>query len=207
MFLLSKPSDARIQQFIAAQGELEVVDPSASLNSAEVPRGYSADHNRVELGRGEQDFVCATAALARWEMFKLGWLELLPTAAPIEKGTTVAVLVRHFGFWSLNACKVVRMIDEDGIIQKRGFVYGTLPDHAERGQEQFTVEWNRESNLVFYDIIAWSRPNKLLAKLGYPLSRALQKRFARDSMHAMLRAVSTGGSCADLHRPPPAGPC
>jgi uncharacterized protein (UPF0548 family) len=189
MFLLSKPSEARIQQFIADQRELEVVDPSASLDSTEAPRGYTADHNRVEIGRGELAFARAAEALARWEMFKLGWLELLPAAAPIEKGTTVAVVVRHFGFWSLNACKIVQVIDENETLRKYGFVYGTLPDHAERGQERFTVEWNRESDGVFYDILAWSRPNKLIAKLGYPISRALQKRFARDSMRAMRRAV------------------
>ncbi|MEK6323521.1 MAG: DUF1990 family protein [Acidobacteriota bacterium] len=42
---------------------------------------------------------------------------------------------------------------------------------------------------VWYDIYAYSRPNHLIAKLGYPVTRLLQKRFARESMDAMLRAV------------------
>ena len=208
MFFLSKPSKARIQQFIASQSGFDFSDPHAGNKSLEAQRGYTVDHNRIELGRGEQVFALASAALARWEMFNLGWLELLPADAPIQKGTTVAVLVRHFGFWSLNACRIVRVLDEDGIVQRYGFLYGTLPDHAEQGVERFTVEWHRDSDGVFYDILARSRPNKLIAKLGYPLARALQKRFARDSLQAMLRAcVTTVGPCADLHRRPPGGAC
>jgi uncharacterized protein (UPF0548 family) len=155
----------------------------------EAPRGYTVDHNRVELGEGEDVFALAVSALKRWEMFNVGWLELMWPEAPIEAGTTVAVLVHHFGFWSLNACKIVRVIDEVEPVRRYGFVYGTLPDHAERGQERFTVEWRNDSGKIFYDIFACSRPNKLFAKLGYPFTRALQRRFARDSLQAMLRAV------------------
>ncbi|HKB38190.1 MAG TPA: DUF1990 family protein [Gemmataceae bacterium] len=37
--------------------------------------------------------------------------------------------------------------------------------------------------------MAFSRPQQLLARLGYPLARRLQKRFARDSAAAMQKAV------------------
>lgn len=160
------------------------------MGSMEAPRGYTIDHHRIELGEGEDVFARAIAAVKRWEMFNIGWLELLWPEAPIKMGTTVAVLAHHLGFWSLNACRIVLVIDEDGQVREYGFIYGTLPDHAERGKERFTIEWNRDSNKVFYDILAYSRPNKLLAGLGYPFARSLQKRFARDSMQAILRAVS-----------------
>ena len=42
---------------------------------------------------------------------------------------------------------------------------------------------------VVYDLYAFSRPNHLLAHLGYPLTRMLQKQFAEDSKQAMFRAV------------------
>jgi len=189
MFLRSKPSGALIQQFIACQRDLDFSFPNEVIDSMEAPRGYTVDHNRVELGEGEDVFALAVSALKRWEMFNVGWLELMWPEAPIEAGTTVAVLVHHFGFWSLNACKIVRVIDEVEPVRRYGFVYGTLPDHAERGQERFTVEWRNDSGKIFYDIFACSRPNKLFAKLGYPFTRALQRRFARDSLQAMLRAV------------------
>jgi len=39
---------------------------------------------------------------------------------------------------------------------------------------------------VWYDILAFSRPNQVLTRLGYPLVRRIQKRFAKDSAAAML---------------------
>jgi uncharacterized protein (UPF0548 family) len=123
-------------------------------------------------------------------MFDVGWIGVFPTDAPIEVGTTVAVLARHHGFRSLNACRIVYLIDEDdGDVRRCGFAYGTLPEHAERGEERFTVEWRRDEGSVHYDLYAFSRPNHLLARIGHPLARRLQRRFARDSIGAMLRAA------------------
>jgi len=96
------------------------------------------------------------------------------------------VLAHHLGIWSLNACRIVSVIEEEDE-RRFGFIYGTLPDHAERGQEQFTVSWQRSDDSVWYDILAYSRPNQLLSRIGYPITRLLQKRFARDSMRAMKR--------------------
>lgn len=154
------------------------------------PAGYQADHNRIVLGGGATAFAAACAALRGWAMFDLGWLELMPADAAIETDMTVCVRVRHFGLWSLNACRIVYVVDEDGPVKRYGFAYGTLRDHAERGEERFTVEWNREDDTVWYDILAYSTPRHPLARLGYPLARAMQKRFARDSLEAMRRAAA-----------------
>ncbi|HEV3306332.1 MAG TPA: DUF1990 family protein [Candidatus Sulfotelmatobacter sp.] len=70
-----------------------------------------------------------------------------------------------------------------------GFAYGTLGEHAESGEERFTVEWSRDDDSVWYDILAFSRPRQMLARLGYPLSRLLQKRFAEDSKAAVAKAA------------------
>jgi len=75
-------------------------------------------------------------------------------------------------------------------VKRFGFAYGTLEEHAESGEERFTVEWNRDEDKVWYDILAFSRPRQMLAKLGYPLSRLLQKRFAEGSKAAMVQTVS-----------------
>jgi len=153
------------------------------------PSGYRTDHNRTRLGSGAAVFAAAVAALRRWQMFDLGWLELIPADAPIEVDVTVCVRVRHFGFWSVNACRIVYLVDEDESVKRFGFAYGTLADHAERGEERFTVEWNREDDSVCYDILAYSQAHHRLARLGYPLARRLQKRFARDSKQAMRRGT------------------
>jgi uncharacterized protein (UPF0548 family) len=110
----------------------------------------------------------------------------------------VAVIARLFGLWWLNACRIVYVVDEEGAVQRFGFAYGTLPQHAESGEERFTVEWHEADDAVWYDILAFSRPQQLLARLGYPIARRLQKRFARDSAAAMRRAVGQGTSAAQV---------
>jgi len=122
-------------------------------------------------------------------MFNMPWIRLCWPNTPIQVGRDVAVLVHHFGFCSLNAARIVYVVDEDGPIARFGFAYGTLIEHAERGEERFTVEWNRSEDQVWYSVLAFSVPNKALAKLGYPLSRMLQKRFGEGSKAAMLQAT------------------
>ena len=138
---------------------------------------------------GGETFDRAVAALRAWKMFDVRWVRIFPPGAPIEAGTTVAVLARHYGLWSLNACRIVYLIEEDdGGVRRSGFAYGTLPGHAGSGEERFTVEQRRDDGSVSYDLYAFSRPNNLLARAGYPLARRLQRRFARDSLRAMVRA-------------------
>ena len=122
-------------------------------------------------------------------MFEMPWANLCWPDAAIEAGVTVAPVFSHFGFWSMNAARIVYVIDEREDTQRFGFAYGTLRDHAEIGEERFSVEFDPSDGGVYYDIYAFSRPG-LLARLGYPLARALQKRFVRDSKAAMVRADS-----------------
>ena len=83
-------------------------------------------------------------------------------------------------------------MDEQGPISKYGFAYGTLPGHVESGEECFLIEWNHADDGVYYDILAFSKPNHFLTRLGYPVVRRMQKRFGRDSAAAMQKAVSPG---------------
>jgi len=193
LFLFSEPSTQQISRFLDAQRDVPFSydEVGASRGEAKAPTGYALDHNRVRLGEGRKTFDRAIAALYAWKMFDLGWARVVPEGAPVEVGTTVAVLARHYGLHSLNPCRISYTIEQDGgDLVRRGFAYGTLPDHGEKGEERFTVEWRRIDDSVFYDLYAFSRPNQLLAKLGYPLARHLQHRFARDSLQAMVLATN-----------------
>ncbi|NJN98169.1 MAG: DUF1990 domain-containing protein [Anaerolineales bacterium] len=189
MYSLIKPTELDIQTFIATQRERRFSYVEVGATQGTLPDGYTVDHNRIQLGSGEATFERAKAAMRQWEMFHLGWLQLCWPNTPLTEGATVAVLAHALGLWSLNACRIVYLIDEAGPIEKFGFAYGTLPEHAERGEERFCLEWQQADNTVWYDILAFSRPNQLLAKMGYPYVRYLQKCFGRDSKQAMLRVV------------------
>lgn len=189
MFLLRPPPAAVVESFITGQQQQQFSYPEVGGSRGQPPAGYNVDHNRVLLGSGEESFAKAVAAIRSWRMFEIGWCRVYPPGAPIKVGTTVAVLINHFGFWSLNACRIVYVIEERGVVQRYGFAYGTLPEHGEVGEERFSVEWNLEDDTVWYDLYAFSYPGHLMAKFGYPLSRMLQKRFARESKAAMVRAV------------------
>jgi uncharacterized protein (UPF0548 family) len=188
MFLLRKPSDLQIQAFITAQQQSNFSYSPVGITRTPDAQGYTMDHNRVQLGSGAQCFDSAIEAIRHWEMFDLGWVHLFSDETSIKTGETVAVVINHLGFCSMNACRIAYVVEEHGRVQRYGFAYGTLAEHAERGEERFTVEWNQDDDSVWYDILALSKPGPM-ATLGYPFTRRLQKRFARDSKEAMKRAV------------------
>jgi uncharacterized protein (UPF0548 family) len=189
MLALRKPSAERLRDFLAAQAMLAFTYPAVGATAAVPPAGYVVDHTRIRLGGGARTYAAAKVALERWEHFRLGWVEAWPSDTPIQVGQVVAVVARFFGLWWLNACRIVYVVDEEGSVKRFGFAYGTLPQHAESGEERFTVEWHEADDAVWYDILAFSRPQQFLARLGYPFARRMQKRFARDSAAAMRRAV------------------
>ncbi len=185
VFSLSRPADDDVTRFIAAQSALPFTYDAVGASNAETPGGFDVDHNRVRLG----DTGCwdaAVAAVRAWKMFDISWVTLLPQDAPIAVGTTVAVVAQALGTWSRNATRIVYVLDTP---ERFGFAYGTLPGHIECGEERFMVE--KVGGEVWYDIRAFSQPRHPLARLGKPVVRRMQARFARASLAAMAAAVAT----------------
>ena len=189
MFFPTKPSLTRVREVIAAHSDVPFSYPEVGATRTNPPSGYTLDHNRVQLGVGKECFDQAVDAIRSWKQFDLGWVQAAPDDTPIKVDAAVAVVARHMGFWSLNVSRIVYIIEEQGPVEKFGFAYGTLKSHVERGEERFTVEWNRADDSVWYDILAFSRPNFRLIQLGKPYARRLQKRFAKDSLKRMLAVV------------------
>lgn len=209
MLSLRKPTADVISAFLLSQRGSDVDSLPSQL--AELISGQRSDHGNVAraagfnldlarrtLGQGRECFDRACTALRSWQHFDLGWMEAAPAGTPIEVGRDIAVLFRAGGFWWLNACRIVEVIDEPN--RRFGFVYQTLPCHAEIGAERFLVEWTggpRTGNAehddttgeVVYEIRAVSRPRHLLARIGYPYARHMQRRFARCSADAVTRAA------------------
>ena len=185
MLLFRKPMPKTIQAFLERQRDLDFTFHEAEVTDSS---RFDRDHTRVKLGVGNEVFAAAKVALQQWQHFNLGWVEACPSDTPIQSGQVVAVLARQMGLWWLNACQIINVIDDDA--KRFGFTYGTLPGHVESGEERFLIEKDQAGD-VWYDILAFSRPRHILARLGYPLVRRLQKRFAKQSAAAMCSAVGS----------------
>ena len=196
MLSLNKPSAETIRRFLSEQAPLPFSYAAVGATATTPPAGFVVDHTRLQLGQGKHVFQSASAALRRWDQIRLGWTESWSPETPIRSGETVAVLGRAIGLRWLSACRIVYVVDETGPMTRFGFAYGTLPGHIESGEERFLIEWDQEEGSVWYDILAFSRPNHIAAQFGHPVVRRLQKRFGRDSAASMLRAVSNV-----VHRP------
>ena len=190
MFLLRRPSPLVIEQFLERSRELPLSYASVGL-IGDTRAGRNYDDMTAVIGHGAADFERARAALAAWKQFDLGWVELFPRDASPQPGTTLAVLIRHLGFWSLNGARIVYGVGDPQRGSHVGIAYGTLTNHAERGEELFEVSLDPHSGEVRYRLRAASWPHAMLTRIGYPIVRLLQARFRHDSAEAMRRAVSS----------------
>ncbi len=186
MFLVRRPSQKDLEEFLAASRHLPLSYNPAGL-AKQSPPGFNIDEASAVIGHGERAFERATVALTEWRHFDMGWVELFPHGASIEPGSVVAVLVRHLGFWSLNGCRVVYKLTDSF---RFGFAYGTLTNHTEKGEEIFEVSLSPQSQEITYRVRAVSKARASLARLGYPITRILQNRFRQDSIKALRRAIS-----------------
>lgn len=190
---IARPTAERVQRFLDEQRALPFSYAEVGATLATPPSGFELDHNRAHIGHGRECFECACRALRSWRMFDLGWVDVADHAAPIETGTCVAILARVLGVWSLNACRIVRVVESRTIdVERFGFCYGTLPGHVECGEERFTIELDPRTGDVTYDILAFSKPRPWWARAAKPCLRRLQRRFARDSISVMRRHAAGG---------------
>ena len=189
MWSFTQPTVEQIKTFLREQEKLPYSYGETGQSNGGAPHGFDLDHNRAELGHGEEDYAAALAALRSWKMFPQPWTLIWPAEAPQHTTQVVAMLARVYGLWWLNACRIVYTIDENAPVRRCGFAYGTLPGHVEMGEERFLVEMLADGS-VWYDVRAFSRPRHPLVKLAKPLARQLQRRFVRESKLAMQRAVA-----------------
>jgi uncharacterized protein (UPF0548 family) len=190
MFRITEPTASDVAKFISSQRNLDFTYPEVGATNAKPPAAYTIDNNRVQLGNGETIYRAATAVLKEWGQFDLGWLSVVPRGVPTKVGEIVAVKARALGTWSLNATRVIYVIDEP---RRFGYAYGTLPGHIECGEERFLIEWLNDDS-VWYDILAFSRPRHPLVRASYPFARMLQKKFARESMLRVKELTQTSAS-------------
>ena len=194
MICLTRPSDETVERFLREQSSLPFSYAEVGATAATPPAGYVVDRYGERLGRGEAVFARACDAIDAWRVYPSSWFRVYREgdAAP-RPDLTFVTRIHHLGIWSLNSCRVIAVVDDRKLTSARhGFSFGTLPGHEEQGEESFLVTWDRATDEVAYQVVAFSRPRGRLTRLGYPVARLLQKRFAHDTCAAMRSAAARG---------------
>jgi len=148
-------------------------------------KSYDLDHYRILLGKGEVIYRRSVEALRGWKHLETEWVDVC-YPVPIVVGADVAIIAKAIGIWTVSVCRVIYVIEDEMVPFKRfGFGYGTLPMHVTKGEGRFMVEWNTQTDEVFYDYFSFSQPESWYTKIAYPVARYIQDGFAQDSIEAM----------------------
>src|SRR6185503_5050181 len=132
-----------------------------------LPAGYHHVQKSAAIGRGRRRFDEAAARGMRWGMLRGAGLRVEATSEVADVGSEVLV---HLG--PVRApCRVVYVVDEP---DRRGFAYGTLPGHAESGEELFLVSDAPATENVYADVTAFSRHGTWWSRLASPVTSLIQ---------------------------------
>jgi uncharacterized protein (UPF0548 family) len=164
-----RPSDEELGQIAQRLGELQ---PTFAAADRAAP-GFHHDEWRREL-RVATTWTQATDALKAWAAHTSAGARVRPHAEPVA-GLTVALAVRVGPAWVVAGCRVTEVVDT---AREYGFTYVTLPGHPERGEESFTLRLGHDGRITF-TIAATSKPADLLARLGTPVARTVQRRTSQ----------------------------
>ena len=192
MFSLTRPTPAAIEYRVSVAADLPLTAPPVlSVSHSRgpgtgLPFGFAYDFRRSRIGSGPEAFEAAKLAFGRWAPFDLGWARVANPDARVVASQVIAVEIRTLGLWTLNLSRIREVADT---ATSFGFVYVTTTAHVERGEERFFIDFDPASGDVSYELEAFSRPRHPIAILGFPLSRTLQHRFARESHRRMRNAV------------------
>jgi uncharacterized protein (UPF0548 family) len=188
MIVLGRVSASIVQDFLERQTRAGFSYQEIGLTQdATRPTGYFFDSIRVTIGKGQEEFSRARVALKRWAMHNSPILQLKPSDAKLEVGSSVCIQVGWSRISLLSACQVVYVIDQP---RSFGFGYGTLKDHPACGEERFLLE-HQENDDVVLSLFAFSKPSSWLYWLGLPVTRLMQAFFTRTYIQNMKREVMT----------------
>lgn len=200
MFLLRKPDSTSIGRLLAGQSSMSFSYAEVGATRGQLPAGYTVHHTRLKLGHGPLVYAYACDALRTMQQFQLGWVDCWPRDIQIASGEQIAIMGRAFGVWWVNACRIAYALDVGGSSKKFGYAHGTLPHHVARGEERFQIEMNADET-VWFDILAFSRPNTWLARLGYPVLQRAQRRFGTAASERLQQLVVRAQAAPSAREP------
>jgi uncharacterized protein (UPF0548 family) len=143
-----------------------------------LPAGYHHVQKSAVIGQGRRRFEEAADEGMRWGMLRGAGLRVEATSEVAAVGSEVLV---HLGP-VLAPCRVVYVVDEP---DRRGFAYGTLPGHAESGEERFVVRCDPATDEVHAEVVAFSRHATWWSRLGSPVTSVVQRVITQRYLRAL----------------------
>jgi uncharacterized protein (UPF0548 family) len=157
---------------------LSLTYPEVGATAGPLPPGYHHIQKSAVIGRGRRRFDEAAAKGMQWGMLRGAGLRVEATS---DIATVGAEVIVHLG--PVRApCRVVYVVDER---DRRGFAYGTLPGHAETGEEQFMVRYDPVTDEVIAEVVAFSRHGTWWSRLGSPITSVIQRVFTGRYLRAL----------------------
>ncbi|MFF4878882.1 MULTISPECIES: DUF1990 domain-containing protein [unclassified Micromonospora] len=137
-----------------------------------LPGGYHHLRHRYPLPAG--CFEVAAEAVLSWRLHRAAGVRMRTDAPRATEGVlvTAGLGVGPARIWG--PCRVVWSEESPGLA---GFGYGTLPGHPERGEEAFVVGRD-DAGAVWFEVRAFSRPDRWLTRAAGPAVQAVQHTYA-----------------------------
>ncbi|TPG31786.1 DUF1990 domain-containing protein [Mycolicibacterium hodleri] len=158
--------------------ELRFTYPEIGATAGPMPDGYHHLRATAVIGHGRDRFEETAAEVMRWGMLRGAGLHVNATTEVAAVGSEVLV-----GLGPLRVpCRVVYVIDEP---DRRGFAYGTLPGHAESGEELFAVRYDPIDDVVYAEVIAFSRHGTWWSRLAGPFTSLTQRLVSKRYLRAL----------------------
>ena len=143
-----------------------------------LPAGYHHVKKSAVIGRGRRRFDEAAANGMQWGMLRGAGLRVAATSDVAAAGSDVIVRLGPVRV----PCRVVYVVDEP---DRRGFAYGTLPGHAESGEERFVVRYDPATDEVIAEVVAFSRHARWWSRFASPITSVVQRVVTERYLRAL----------------------
>jgi len=185
VFSLVRPSAAALADLVRRQAACDLTYREVGATAGPMPPGYRHDRWELDLGAFDDGAFRRLAAGLRCWLPQRGAGFTIAPDAPVRVGLTFALVIPMPVGYVTGTGRVISVTDQP---EEYGFAYGTLPAHPEQGEEAFHVA--RRGGRLAFTVTAFSRPRHPAARLGGPLTRALQVRANGSYLRAMRRAAA-----------------
>lgn len=105
--------------------------PEVGATAGPLPAGYDHTVRSRIIGTGDRTFRRAAESIAGWQLHRRAGVAVTADSPVATRGAHVSLRLRWGPFVITAPCRVVYVVDEP---RRRGFAYGTLHGHPERGR-------------------------------------------------------------------------